>query len=408
MTGPWAIPDFRRFLGAQLLLTLGMQVQGLAVGWQLYALTGDVLLLGLLGLAEVVPNLACSLYAGHLADTLRRRDLVVAAALLQSCTGALLLAGSFDGWLATHAWAVFAVVGLTGLARALAGPARTALSVELVPREQYAAAVGLRSGTFQVATIAGPALGGLLYAWGGAIPAYGAACALVLAAALLFLRIRRGSRPLDGGEPVWASIRSGLAFVRGQRLVLGAMALDLFAVLFGGATALLPAFASDILLVGPVGLGWLRAAPAAGAIATSILMARHGSLRRAGPAMLLAVALFGVCMAGFALSPWFWLSLLLLALSGVCDQVSVVVRHTLVQTVTPPHLLGRVASINTIFISSSNELGAFESGLAARLLGLAPSVLFGAAMTLATVAGVAWWVPALRRLDRVEDAAPPA
>jgi hypothetical protein len=300
-------------------------------------------------------------------------------------------------------WAIYALVVCNGVARAFLGPARSALGADLVPRALLPASVSWRTTTFQMAMISGPALGGFLYAWGGVRLAYSVDVALFAVAIALIGMIRYVRTPRrDTGEPLFASLVGGVTFVARQRVLLGAMSLDLFAVLFGGATALLPIFA-DLLAVGPQGLGIMRSAPAAGSLVISLIMAHRRPFTRAGPTMLWAVAGFGVCMIGFGLSDSFLLSLALLALSGVFDYVSVLVRQTLVQVATPPHLLGRVSAVSSIFVGSSNEIGAFESGVAAKLLGVARSVVFGGAMTLVVVGIIAARIPELRRLGRVRD-----
>jgi MFS family permease len=299
-------------------------------------------------------------------------------------------------------WPIYLVIFASGVARSFLQPSRTALSAELVPRPLYPNAVTWRSSTWQLAAVLGPALGGLIYGFGSVTAAYAVDATLMMLAALAIARIRHvpPTRP-DGGESVLQSPASGIRFVRTQPVVLGAMALDLFSVLFGGATALLPIFADSILHVGPEGLGVLRAAPAAGAVVMSLVLAHRPPLRRAGRTLLVNVALFGLSMIGFGLSRSFALSLGALVVSGMVDTVSVVVRSTLLQVLTPEHLLGRVSSVNAIFIGSSNEIGAFESGVAAKLLGTVPSVVVGGLATLLVVTVTALRVPQLRRLREI-------
>jgi MFS family permease len=303
---------------------------------------------------------------------------------------------------AGRVWPIYLVIFMSGIARSFLQPARTALSAELVPRPLYPNAVTWRSSTWQLAAVVGPAVGGLIYGFGDVTAAYAVDVCLMLAASLAIARIdhlppnRTASR-----ETVAESLASGIRFVRGQPVVLGALALDLFSVLFGGATALLPVFADEILHVGPEGLGLLRAAPAAGAVVMSLALAHRPPLKRAGRTLLVNVALFGVSMIVFGLSRSFALSLGALVASGMVDTVSVVVRSTLLQVLTPEHLLGRVSSVNAIFIGSSNEIGAFESGVAARLLGTMPSVVLGGMATLLVVAVTAMRVPELRRLREI-------
>jgi MFS family permease len=290
---------------------------------------------------------------------------------------------------------------LAGVGRAFFRPASVALGTELVPREHYHNAATWRSSVFHANTILGPAVGGALIAVGGPRLAYAIVVSLLVAGLALLAAIPPRPRPSPPPGTMIESLTDGVRFVVTQPLLLGAMSLDLFAVLFGGASALLPVFARDILGVDEVGFGILRAAPALGSLLVSIALARFGHFRRAGPVLLWSVAFFGATWIGFALSRSYVLSLALLAVGGALDAVSVVLRSTLVQTWTPQDKMGRVAAVNSFFIGSSNELGAFESGVAARLLGVVPSVVFGGGMTLLTVGVVAWRAPALRRLERI-------
>jgi len=398
------IPNFRWFIVSLLTMNVATQLQAVVVSWQVYALTRDPLSLGLIGLAEALPFIGFALPAGHLADRARRLRIarVALAALLGSSLSLL--------WFTVHpglvhpgrVWPIYAVIFMSGIARSFLQPARTALSAELVPRSLYSNAVTWRSSTWQLAAVVGPAVGGLIYGFGDVTAAYAVDVALMLAASLAIARIdhlppgRAASR-----ETVAQSLASGVRFVRGQPVILGALALDLFSVLFGGATALLPVFADTILHAGPQGLGLLRAAPAAGAVVMSLALAHRPPLKRAGRTLLVNVALFGVTMIVFGRSRSFTLSLGALAASGMVDTVSVVVRSTLLQVLTPEHLLWRVSSVNAIFIGSSNEIGAFESGVAARILGTVPSVVVGAMATLLVVAVTAVRVHELRRLREI-------
>ena len=398
------IPNFRRFILSLLTMNVATQLQAVVVSWQIYALTHDLLSLGLIGLAEALPFIGFALPAGHLADRARRlRVARVALAALLGCSAALLWFTVQPGLLHPgRVWPIYTVIFLSGIARSFLQPARTALSAELVPRGLYPNAVTWRSSTWQLAAVLGPALGGLIYGFGTATAAYIVDVTLMLASLLAIARIDHFPKAREASEEsILESLGSGIRFVRGQPVVLGALALDLFSVLFGGATALLPVFADQILHVGPQGLGVLRAAPAAGAVVMSLALAHRPPLRRAGRTLLVNVALFGVAMIAFGLSRSFPLSLIILAVSGMVDTVSVVVRSTLLQVLTPEHLLGRVSSVNAIFIGSSNEIGAFESGVAARLLGTVPSVVLGGIATLAVVTVTAVRVPELRRLREI-------
>jgi MFS family permease len=299
-------------------------------------------------------------------------------------------------------WPIYAVVFVSGVARSFLQPARTALAAEIVPRETYANAVAWRSSIWQFGAVVGPALGGLLYGFSGALAAYAVEAVLCLAGWIFYALVGYTHRPRPAREGSTAeNLTVGIRFLLTQPELLGAQLLDLFSVLFGGAPALLPIFTSEILHVGPEGLGVLRAAPAAGAVVMSVVLA-HRHLRRAGQSLFLCVAAFGLCWVFFALSRSFWLSLALLTVSGMVDNVSVVIRSTLLTLRTPEHLLGRVSAVNQIFIGSSNEIGSFESGVAAKLLGTVPSVIFGGLMTLGVVGVTAWKIPALRALDELE------
>ena len=405
------VHSFRWFVVSIFAMTVAAQIQAVIVGWQVYAVTKDPLALGMIGLAEALPYIGTALYAGHVADRHdRKRIAMLSLAVLVACSAALLwltVSGMVER--AAGLAAVYAVIVVSGVARSFLQPARSGIGVEIVPRALYANAVTWRSSSWQTAAVVGPAVGGGLYAWGGARLAYAVDMALMVVALVAIARMAytASERPPVGDESTWASLTSGLAFVRRQPVLLGAMSLDLFSVLFGGATALLPIFADEVLHVGASGLGLLRAAPAVGAVAVSVALAHRAPMRRAGRAMLGGVALFGLCMIGFALSRHFWLSMLFLAGSGAVDMVSVVVRSTLLQTMTPTHLMGRVSSVNAIFIGSSNEIGAFESGVAARFLGAVPAVFLGGCLTLVVVAVTAWRVPSLRRLGRLDSLAPP-
>lgn len=396
-------PNFLWYVASLLAMTFGTQIQATVVAWQVYALTKDPLSLGLVGLAEALPFIGAALYAGHIADKHNRKTLsLIALAVQLGCAIALLsLTVNADRALNTTVVPIYAVVGVSGLARSFLQPARTALGAEIVPRETYTNAITWRSSLWQFAAVVGPALGGMLYGFSGATLAYETEIVLCAIALILFFRIayNRLAAVVDDST-IGENLTVGIRFLLKQPVLLGAQLLDLFAVLFGGAGALLPIFASEILHVGPEGLGILRATPAAGAVIVSLLLV-HRKLSNAGPALLSCVAIFGVCWIAFALSRWFWLSLGLLFLGGMVDQVSVVIRSTMLTLRTPPHLLGRVSAVNQILIGSSNEIGSFESGVAARLLGTVPSVIFGGFMTLGVVGVTAWKFPQLRELDEL-------
>jgi MFS family permease len=390
-------------------MTVSTQIQGVVVAWQVYDITKDPLSLGLMGLAEVVPVLVIALYAGHLADRMNRHHITVASlALLFACSMAFLVFNLIPGFLHAHgAWPFYAVIFVSGIARSFAQPARQAMGAELVPRELYPNAVAWRSSTWQFAAVAGPALGGLIYGFASPRVAYIADALLMAVAALWFWTIDYEHRPsTERRGSIAQSLGVGVRFVFSESVLLSAMALDMFSVLIGGAEALLPVFADRILHVGPQGLGVLRAAPAVGAVLASLYLAHRPPFKRAGVTLLCAVGAFALCIIGFGLSRSVALSVVLLGLSGVADNVSVLIRSTLLQSLTPEQLLGRVSSVNSIFVGSSNEIGALESGVAAKLLGLVPAVVAGAATSLAVVLLIAWRVPRLRQLGKINELTP--
>jgi len=396
-------PNFLWYVASLVAMTLGTQIQATVVAWQVYALTKDPLSLGLVGLAEALPFIGAALYAGHIADRHNRKALSLVALVVQlACGVALLLLTIYSGrFLAGTVLPIYAVVCASGLARSFLQPARTALGAEIVPRETYTNAITWRSSLWQFAAVIGPAAGGILYGFSGPRLAYIVETVLCAVAVLLFGQIAYTRLPaIITDTTIGQNLTVGIRFLLKQPELLGAQLLDLFSVLFGGAPALLPIFSSEILHVGPQGLGILRSAPAAGAVLISLLLV-HRRLRNAGSTLFVCVAIFGLCWVLFALSHWFWVSLVLLLISGMVDNVSVVIRSTLLTLRTPPHLLGRVSAVNQIFIGSSNEIGSFESGVAAKLLGTVRSVIFGGFVTLGVVGVTAWKIPSLRRLDEL-------
>jgi MFS family permease len=396
---PLISPAFAELLAFRILIVLSYQMVAVIVGWHIYELTHDPLALGLIGLAEVIPYFSCALFAGYAVDHHSRRMFAVIASVLLVLNSAALVAVSL-GLLrgdATH-W-IYASIMLMGAARAFIGPSYNALFALILPREQYARASGISSSVFQVGLVLGPALGGVLVGMAGKTTAYSVATGFAVLATIALLLLRVKEPPSAPSTPVFASIHEGLRFVYGNKLMLSAMTLDMFAVLFGGAVSMLPAFIHEVYNYGAEGLGILRAAPAVGAMVVGLVLARHPINRHAGRWLLGSVAGFGLCIIGFGLSQHFWLAGLLLMFSGVFDGISVVMRTTIYQLITPDNMRGRISAINGIFIGSSNELGAFESGVAARLMGLVPSVIFGGVMTLAVVGVVAKVSPSLRRLE---------
>lgn len=410
MHDPWAAlrhADYRRFLTTHFATTLGVQIQYVIVAWQMYLDTHDPLSLGLLGLAEAVPNIAMSLLGGHVADRMDRRKLaMIATWVLLGCAMTLASLAGLRGEAAHYrVVSVYGVVAISGIARAFLQPARTALAAAMVPRELQPNAITWRSTTWQLGAVVGPALGGVLNAVVGPRGSYlgGGVLIVIALLALAAIKFRHVPAAADDAEPIWQSLTTGIRYLRGQQVLLGAMTLDLFSVLFGGAVALLPIFVVEILHTGPWGFGLLRAAPAVGALAMSVYLVWRPPLQRAGRALLLSVTGFGLCIIGFGLARTIWLSFACLVLSGAADMISVVIRATLLQLLVPNHLMGRVTSVNAIFIGSSNEIGSFESGLTARLFGAVPAVLLGGGLTLGVVGGTAIWAPKLGKVGRLED-----
>lgn len=401
---PFAHRDFRLFFASRITSGVAIQIVNVGVGWHVYDLTADPFALGLVGLTTFLPSVLLALVTGHVADRFDRRRVIVVAFLAAASAVSGLLLLLLTG--ARLVWPVFALVFAFGCARAFANPASQAIVPSLVPASLLRQAVALNSTAFQGSIVLGPAAGGLLWLSGG-VAVFAAAAAGFLVAALLVTAV--GPRPpaAVAEPPSLTRLLAGFRFIRSKPVILGAISLDLVAVLLGGATALLPIFAKDILAVGPAGLGALRAAPAVGAVAMALWLARHPLERRVGRTMLVAVGVFGLAMAGFGLSRSFALSLACLALAGAADMVSVVVRQTLVQLETPDAMRGRVAAVNSVFIGASNELGEFESGIVAGLIGTVPATVLGGLGTLAAALLWARIFPELRERDRLV-AEPPA
>lgn len=394
--------DFRVFQIARLCAVLAVQIESVAIGWQVYEVTGSALALGYTGLAQFLPFLAFSLLGGQVADRVDRR------AILAVCQGVMLLCSLlllvFTLGHVRDVRFVYGVLVLFGTARAFYAPAGSALTPYLVPREELTKAVAVSSTTWQVATIAGPAAGGVLYGWLGATGAYIASaslCALTVGW-ILSLKVRTGSASKE--KLSFATLVAGLHFVRRQRLLLGSITLDLFAVLLGGAVALLPIYARDVLHTGPWGLGLLRCAPAVGAAVVAIFLAVRPVGERAGWKMFISVAIFGVATLVFGVSRSLPLSLVALAVAGAADMVSVVVRHTLELIATPDDMRGRVGAVNTMCIGASNELGEFRAGGLAESVGAVNAVVVGAVGTLVVVGLWAWLFPELRNVNRLDSA----
>jgi MFS family permease len=396
--------DFMRMWGARVASTAGQQMLMVAVGWQMYELTGSAWDLGLVGLYQFAPALLLTLVAGHAADRLHRGR-IVAACLLVQAMAALALVAATRGWAAQGVWLsrdlLLGLSVLLGMARAFQMPAQQALAPLLVPAALLPRAMAFNSTGAEAAIIGGPALGGLIFV-AGAPAVYATCLGLFLLGSFLMWRVRYAHAP-PAREPVsLESVLAGARFVWRSKLLLGAVSLDLFAVLLGGATALLPIFAKDILHTGPWGLGLLRAAPAVGALLMSVALTRWTVERRVGRKLLAAVAVYGLSMLVFGLSTSLVLSMLALAVSGAADMVSVVIRTTLVQLETPDEMRGRVSAVNSIFVGASNQLGEFESGATAAWLGPVGSVLLGGVGTLLVAAAWLRLFPALARRDRMQ------
>lgn len=389
------VPEFRRLIGGSFLLTLALLAQEVALGYELYLLTRDPLTLGFVGLAEAIPFIALALVGGHLADRREKRNLIVGALLVIAVASGCLLWLSLDSvhtsmpqtlWLL----AIYGAIVLVGFARGIFSPSASSLKAFLIPREHYGNGATWSSAGWQSGAILGPIAGGLLHAAVGLTGTLMVVMALIAVGALLVSGIRPRGVPAapEGGDDLWASLKEGLAFVRNTPIILYAITLDLFTVLFGGVVAILPVFAEDVLHVGATEVGLMRASASVGAVLTLLLCAWIPPTRHAWRNLLWVVAGFGFATLLFAVSKSFWLSMFALFLTGAFDSVSVVIRSTILQVYPPDHLRGRVQAVNGVFLSCSNEIGAFESGLAARLMGAVPSVIFGAGMTLAICAGV--------------------
>ncbi len=393
-------PNFRYFMSARVLITSASEMQAVAVGWQIYGLTHRPLDLGLVGLAQFVPGILLFLIAGHAADRFPRQR------ILQTCYGGfalcsiLLLALTLHGLVAV--WPIYAVLLFNGTVRAFNGPAGQALLPLLVPAEHFPNAVAWSSSIFQAATILGPTLGGAIYGFTGSpVPVYCCSAIAGLGALMMMglIRLQPSTRPRQVAS--LAIVLEGLRYIWRNKLILGSISLDLFAVLLGGAVALLPVYAREILNTGAYGLGLLRGAPSAGAVLMAIALAHRPLRRHAGLAMFACVFGFGVFTIAFGLSRNLVLSLIALVLVGACDMVSVIIRHTLVQLGTPDEMRGRVSAVNMLFIGASNEIGQFESGLTAQWFGTVPAVVLGGAGTIAIVLLWIWLFPALRRVDQL-------
>jgi MFS family permease len=396
------IKEFLFFLNTRFFLTLGIQMQGVIVAWQIYDLTNNKLSLGIIGLAEAFPFILTSLFSGHVADIVSRKRIILISICLLTLSTSALLYFSLDGSYIIKTYGtlpIYLVFGFIGVVRGFISAAFPAFMSQIVPRELYSNSAIWNSSIWHTGAVVGPVVAGFICAV--SFPsAYSVNLVFICIAILSFVFI--GSKPLplrEKKETITQSLSGGIKFVFSNQLILGALSLDLFAVLFGGAVAMLPAFSKEILFAGPMELGFLRAAPAVGAIVTAIILAYKPITKHAGKNLFINVALFGLATILFAVSTNYYLSLFFLFLTGAFDNVSVVIRHTILQLSTPDSMRGRVSAVNSIFIGSSNEIGAFESGVTASAMGLVPSVVFGGAMTILIVCVTARFSPKLRQLD---------
>lgn len=394
-------PSFRLFWFARLCTTIGYQIFTVAVGWQMYDLTRNPFMLGMVGLVQFLPSVLLLLVSGHVADRFDRRLIVRTCQTLETLLAVSMAVASWKGWIARDH--IFVFVAMIGATRAFETPTLQALLPSVVTPRQFPRAVALSSSATQTAIIIGPALGGFAYVAGPGV-AYAISAALFAVAACLVsaLKLRQAVQRLTTPVSI-ATLFAGVAYIRSRPVLLGAISLDLFAVLLGGATALLPIYARDILHTGPWGLGLLRSSPAIGALATALWLAHHPMNRRVGRVMFGAVAVFGAATMVFGISHWLPLSMAALVTLGASDMISVVVRTTLVQLDTPDDMRGRVGAVNSVFIGASNQLGEFESGVTAALLGPVGAVLLGGVGTLVVVAVWMRLFPALASRDRLHD-----
>ncbi|HMR16683.1 MAG: MFS transporter [Confluentibacter sp.] len=411
-TDPYAalrFKEFNIFLLVRFVLVFGWSMQFIVIEWEVYSLTKDPLSLGVIGLMEIIPAFTMALFAGHIVDQKEKRNLL----LLCIATFSIISFGLFlltwptivSGWTTqTILYCIYFLVFFGGFLRSFFGPTIFSLVALIVPKKAYPNAATWNSSTWQMASVLGPATGGFLIGWIGVHWSLCIIFALIILSFIILLQIKR--KPILNpkiGEPVIESLKEGVRFVFKTKAILGAITLDMVAVLFGGAIALLPIFAQDILKVGSEGFGVLRAAPAVGAFLTMLITAYLPISKNAGMKLLAAIFGFGVCIIVFGLSTIFWVSVLALFFSGVTDGVSMVVRQTILQLKTPDHMRGRVASVNSMFVGSSNELGAFESGITAKLMGTVTAVVFGGTMTLITVVTTGIVSPSFRKLDLTKD-----
>ncbi len=396
------IKEFKFFMSTRFFLTIAIQMQSVIVGWQIYSITKDELSLGMIGLAEAIPFIIVSLFSGHVADTISRKRIILVSTLFLILSTSTLLYISLKSFTVIQTFGttpIFIVIGCIGIIRGFFSASFSSFMSQIVPRELYANSATWNSTIWHIASIIGPAMAGFIIAISFSV-AYEVNLVLIVISIISLLFI--ASKPLppkEKEEGLKESLSAGIKFVFKNQIILGALSLDLFAVLFGGAVSMLPAYADKILHVGSIELGFLRAAPALGAVIMAIIIAYKPPTYNAGRNLFLAIGAFGVATVLFGISTNYYLSLFFLFLTGAFDNVSVVIRHTVLQLSTPNEMRGRVSAVNSIFIGSSNEIGGFESGVAARAMGLKPSVVFGGIMTILIVAATAKIAPKLRKLN---------
>lgn len=394
-------PDYRFYISTRILLAMALQFQSVIIGWHVYTITKDPLSLGLIGLVEILPNFSVTLFAGHFADLYDRKKIVITCLTLLMFSGIGLYAVTHLVPNDNHKLSLFyIIIALTGLARGTLSPSLFSILTECVPKEHYLSSTTWNSTLWQIAVMVGAGTSGFLFASIG-YDAYLVMSVLIFLSIISFAFISPKPHLTKGDKkaPVLASIKGGIKYVFSNQVFLGALSLDLFAVLFGGAVALLPIYAQDILLVGPQGLGFLKAAPSIGSFIMAAVNVYWPPVKNTGKKLLFAVFGFGVCMIIFGISKNFYLSVFILAVSGACDNVSVVVRGTIMQTLVPADMKGKVFAVNSMFIGSSNEIGEFESGMTAKLMGVVPSVVFGGTMTLLVVLFTTFRAPKLTKLN---------
>ncbi len=399
------IPEFRYLITGRFCFIMGLRMMSTLVGWWIYQLTKDPLSIGIVGLSEFVPAFVFALYSGHIIDVSEKRRLLLKAIFFYTCI-ALALFALTTSLIARSmsnsgiAYCIYALIFCTGIIRSFSGPVFSALVGNIAPRQYLQNATTWSQGSWLSASVTGHALGGFCVAFFGYGGTMIIVCALLVTAFIVLMRLKKKPpAAITGEKKTWASMMEGLTFVFKTKELLAALALDMFAVLFGGAVAMVPVYASDILHIGPIGYGWLNAAADIGAILIVVMLTIMPLKRAQGRILLFAVGGFGICVIVFALSKWFFLSFIALLIAGMLDGVSVVVRGTVMQLKTPDHMRGRVSSVSSMFVNSSNELGQFESGIASRIFGVVRSVVFGGCMTIAVVL-VAWFTaPKLRKFE---------